>query len=152
MLFEGVCFILHFPNSKILCCCSHDIFSLSFHIRYPHYFCRRKLMFKFIYLFKSIVWLFKIQINNINLVIHTVCVIATNSHYKFIIFSSSECYRIILKVTIVCVYLFRSSIINKNIKIIFKILSLSLAQKILLASLINLILHTCYHRIMHLNL
>ena len=60
MFLVSISLLLLLPNPQIFCGCCKYIFSISFYIRYPHYLCRRKFMFKFIYFSKSFIWLFKI--------------------------------------------------------------------------------------------
>lgn len=70
VLFECICLFLLLPDSEILCCSCENVFSGSFDIRNPHYFGWWELVLEFVNFGKPIVGLIKIQINNINLVVH----------------------------------------------------------------------------------
>lgn len=69
-------------------------------------------MLKFIDLLEPIIWLVKVQIDNINLVIHAICVVTAYGHYELVIFAGSESYRVVLEVTLICVYLLCPSTID----------------------------------------
>lgn len=106
VFFVRVCFFLYFPDSKVFCSRGKNIFSCAVNIWDPHYFSWWKFMFEFIDFSKSFVWLFKIEINNVDTVIHRISVIAWHRHLKLVIFPISKGYRIILKSTLVGVNLF----------------------------------------------
>lgn len=65
-------------------------------------------MLKFINFFESILFmnLLKIKINYVDLIIHGICIVACYCHLKFVVFSISEGYTVILKVTLVGVSIF----------------------------------------------
>ena len=118
VLFVCVCFFLNFPDSKIFCSRGQNIFSCSINIWNPHNFSWWKLMLEFINFSEAFVRLFKIQVNDVHLVVHGVCVITWYGHLKFIVFSISKRNRIILKPTFVRIYLFSEAIFWKLINLI----------------------------------
>ena len=63
-------------------------------------------MFEFINFPKTFIWLFEVEINDIDLVVHGVCIVTRYSHLEFVIFSVSKSNGVILKATVISVYLF----------------------------------------------
>lgn len=106
MFFVSVGFFLYFPYSQILSCRRKNILLASFNIGNPHYFGGRKLMFELVYFSESFIRLLEVEINDIYLIVHWICVVTRDRHLKLIIFSIPKSYWVILKATVVCVYLF----------------------------------------------
>jgi hypothetical protein len=71
--------------------------------------------------------LVKAEINYVNLVIHAVCVVARDCHYKFIIFSSPEGHSVVLEVTLICIDLLCHSTLDKDVDVVFECLCVRLA-------------------------
>lgn len=90
MLFEGVGFVFDLPHSQVLGSCSHDVLPLSVNIWNPHNFGGWEFMLELVNLLEPIIWLVKLQVNDINLVVHAVDVITTHSHDELVIFSVSK--------------------------------------------------------------
>jgi hypothetical protein len=97
-------------------------------------------VFEFINFPEAFVWLFEIEINDVDLVVHGVCIVTRYGHLEFVIFSVSESNRVILKATVISVYLFGLSFFRQMINFIhyFVCLTLCLA-KLLLLLLITLL-------------
>ena len=140
MFFVSISFFLDFPHSQIFSSCRKNIFFTSLNIRNPHYFSGWKLVFKLIYFSKAFIWCFKVEINNINLIVHGVSVVTRHCHLKFIIFSISESNWVILETTVVCVNLFRFSFFRKVVDFVHDFVGLALwLAELLLLLLITLL-------------
>lgn len=125
VFFKCVIAFLHLPYTQVLCGCRQYVFARSFDIRNPHYLCWWEFMLELIDFPKSIVRLAKIEVNNVDLVIHRVSVVGPYRHLKLIIFARSKCNGIIIKVTLVCVDLLGEAVVRQMIDFIFNILHLA---------------------------
>ena len=101
-----ICFFLNFPHSQIFSCCGQNIFPGPFNIWNPHNLSWRKFVFKFIDFLESFIWFLKVQIYNINLIVHWICVVTWDCHLEFVVFPVSKGDRVVLEAWFVGVYLF----------------------------------------------
>lgn len=126
MLFVSICLFLDLPYSQIFSGGGQDVFLASFDIWDPHYFSWWKLVFEFINFSEAFVWLFKVQINDVDLIVHRVSVITRYRHLKFIILTISKSYRVILESTVVCINLFCFSFFRKMVDFVHDFVGLAL--------------------------
>ena len=105
-------------------------------------------MFEFIYLFESITVMdfLEVQVNDVNLVVHRVDIIARYSHLKFVIFPVSKSNTVVLKVTLVSVCIFCKTIFRKSIYFIFELnLTLGVYTSSNVVSFLLFLLDSCAH-------
>jgi hypothetical protein len=70
MFLVRIRFFLNFPNSQIFSRRGQYILLASFNIWDPHNFGWWKFVFEFIDFPKTFIWLFKVEINDIDLIVH----------------------------------------------------------------------------------
>ena len=103
MLLKGVGLLVHLPNPEALCRRCQDVLPVTLYVWYPHHLGRWKVMFELIDLVKPVIRLPQIQIDDVDLIVHGVCVVAGDSHVELVVLPIAECYRIILEVTFVSI-------------------------------------------------
>lgn len=103
MLLKGVGLLVHLPNPQALRRRRQDILPVALDIGYPHHLGWWKIMFELINLMKAVLWLPQIQIHDIDLIVHSVGVVAGDRHVELVVLAIAERYRIILEVAFVSV-------------------------------------------------
>lgn len=135
MLLVGIGLFLELPNSEIFCCGCHDVLSLSFHVWDPHNLGWWEFVLNFIYFLEAVIRLFEPQVNDVDLVVHAVSVVASHCHHELVVLAGPESYSVVLEVALVSVDLLSASVFNHDIEIIFEVFGVGLAHELLLASI-----------------
>ena len=112
MLNKRVGLLIHFPYPETLSSGGKYILTITLNIRDPHHLGRREVVLEFINFDEPIIGLPQIQRNDVDLVVHSVNIIARHSHVKLVILPIPERYRIVLEVALVRVYLLCLSILG----------------------------------------
>jgi len=118
-------------------------------------------MLKFVNFLEAIIWLVKVQVNDVDLVVHRVSVVRPYSHLELVIFTGSKSNGVVIKVTLICIDLLSQSIFRELIYFIFNFLHLIARLRVvhhhlvrcmvsvLLPLLLRLLLLTILHCLLH---
>ena len=124
MLLEGIGILLFLPNSQVFGSGCENIFASAFLVWDPHNLGGRELVLKFIDLLEAVVGFVKTEVNDVDLVVHAVRVVAAHGHLELVVFSGPEGNRVVLKITLVSINLLSHTIFGERVNLILYFLHL----------------------------